>query len=147
MPELPDVVAYIAALEPRVVGRRLAAVRLASPFLLRTFDPPIREVEGRRVVGLRRLGKRLVFDLENNLHIVLHLMISGRLHWRASGAKLAGKMALAAFDFENGTLVLTEASSRKGPPCIWCAARQPSLTSSAEASRCSAPIWSPFGGR
>ena len=113
MPELPDVVAYIAALEPRVVGRRLAAVRLASPFLLRTFDPPIREVEGRRVVGLRRLGKRLVFDLENNLHIVLHLMISGRLHWRASAAKLAGKMALAAFDFENGTLVLTEASSRK----------------------------------
>jgi len=113
MPELPDILAYIAALEPRVVGRRLDRVRLASPFLLRTFDPPVQAVEGGRVTGLRRLGKRIAFQLDNNIYIVLHLMISGRLHWRGAGLKLAGKRNLAAFDFENGTLLLTEASSKK----------------------------------
>ena len=113
MPELPDVVAYIAALESRVVGRRLARIRLKSPFLLRSIEPPVSEAEGRRVVGLRRLGKRIAFELDNNIYIVVHLMISGRLHWKAAGAKLAGRSALAAFDFETGTLVLTEASSKK----------------------------------
>jgi|SRR5215471_967040 len=113
MPELPDVVAYIAALESRVVGKRLARIRLKSPFLLRSIEPPVSEAEGRRVVGLRRLGKRIAFELDNNIYIVIHLMISGRLHWRAAGAKLAGRSALAAFDFETGTLVLTEASSKK----------------------------------
>jgi len=113
VPELPDVVAYIAALESRVVGRRLARIRLKSPFLLRSIEPPVSEAEGRRVVGLRRLGKRIAFELDNNIYIVVHLMISGRLHWKAAGAKLAGRSALAAFDFETGTLVLTEASSKK----------------------------------
>ena len=113
MPELPDVVAYIAALEPRVVGKRLTRIRLKSPFLLRSIEPPVSEAEGRRVVGLRRLGKRIAFELDNNIYIVIHLMISGRLHWKAAGAKLAGRSALAAFDFETGTLVLTEASSKK----------------------------------
>ena len=113
MPELPDVVAYIAALEPRVVGQRLKRVRLSSPFLLRTIDPPIREAEGAKVVGLRRLGKRIVFGLDNNIYIVIHLMISGRLHWRPKGAKASGRTGLAAFDFEDGTLVMTEASSKK----------------------------------
>jgi formamidopyrimidine-DNA glycosylase len=113
MPELPDVVAYLTALEPRVLGTRLVRVRLASPFLLRTFDPPITAVEGKQVVGLRRLGKRIVFDLEGDLHLVLHLMIAGRLHWKKSVAGLTARTALAAFDFPDGTLLLTEAGSKK----------------------------------
>src|SRR5215813_12924253 len=113
MPELPDILAYIAALEPRVVGRRLEKAALASPFLLRTFDPPLSAVVGKRVTGLRRLGKRIVFEMEDNLYIVFHLMIAGRLHWRPRGTRPAGKTALAAFEFEGGTLLLTEASSKK----------------------------------
>jgi formamidopyrimidine-DNA glycosylase len=113
VPELPDIAAYLVALEPRVVGKPLVRVRLASPFFLRTVDPPLAEVEGRRVVGLRRLGKRIVFDLEGDLHLVLHLMIAGRLHWKADGARLAGRTSLAAFDFPHGALVLTEAGSKK----------------------------------
>jgi formamidopyrimidine-DNA glycosylase len=113
MPELPDVVAYLTALEPRVLGTRLVRVRLASPFLLRTFDPPITAVEGKQVVGLRRLGKRIVFDLEGDLHLVLHLMIAGRLHWKKSVAGLTARTSLAAFDFPDGTLLLTEAGSKK----------------------------------
>jgi formamidopyrimidine-DNA glycosylase len=113
MPELPDVAAYLVALEPRVVGQPLERVRLASPFLLRSVEPPLSAVEGLRVLGIRRLGKRLVFDLESDLHLVLHLMIAGRLHWRPQGAKLAGRSALAAFDFAGGSLVLTEAGSKK----------------------------------
>ncbi len=113
MPELPDILAYIAALEPRVLGKRLDRIRLASPFLLRTFDPPVREAEGARVTSLRRLGKRISLRLDNNIYIVIHLMISGRLHWKGAGVKLAGKRNLAAFDFENGSLLLTEASSKK----------------------------------
>jgi formamidopyrimidine-DNA glycosylase len=113
MPELPDVVAYLTALEPRVLGARLVRVRLASPFLLRTFDPPITAVEGKQVVGLRRLGKRIVFDLEGDLHLVLHLMIAGRLHWKKSVAGLTARTSLAAFDFPDGTLLLTEAGSKK----------------------------------
>ena len=113
MPELPDIVAYLTALEPRVVGSRLVGVRLASPFLLRTFDPPITAVEGKQVEGLRRLGKRIVFDLEGDLHLVLHLMIAGRLHWKESVPGLTTRTTLAAFDFPNGTLLLTEAGSKR----------------------------------
>jgi formamidopyrimidine-DNA glycosylase len=113
MPELPDIVLYIKALEARVVGQRLERIRLASPFLLRTVSPTVAEMAGKRVTGMRRMGKRIVFELEDDLFIVIHLMISGRLHWKAPGAKVAGKVGLAAFDFENGTLLLTEASSKK----------------------------------
>ena len=113
MPELPDVTAYIAALEPRVLNRRLEAIRLASPFLLRSVAPPLADAEGRTVVSLRRIGKRIVFGLDGDLFLVLHLMIAGRLHWRGKGARLAGKGMLAAFDFDNGSLVLTESSSKK----------------------------------
>lgn len=113
MPELPDIEAYLKALEPRVLGETLRKMRLASPFLLRTVDPRPAELEGCRVVGLSRLGKRLVFELEGGLYAVLHLMIAGRLHWKAPGAKPAGKVGLAAFDFDGGTLTLTEASSKK----------------------------------
>lgn len=115
VPELPDVAAYLAALEPRLLGRRLEDIRLASPFLLRSVTPPLAEAKGRLVVSLRRIGKRIVFELDGagRLFLVVHLMVAGRLHWRASGARLAGKGMLAAFDFENGSLVLTEASSKK----------------------------------
>jgi len=113
MPELPDIAAYIHALEPRVVGRRLVGVRLASAFLLRTVQPPLASVEGKVVRELRRVGKRIAFGLENGEWLVLHLMIAGRLHWRGVGAKLAGRNALAAFDFPNGSLVLTEAGSKR----------------------------------
>ncbi|HEV2064530.1 MAG TPA: DNA-formamidopyrimidine glycosylase family protein [Thermoanaerobaculia bacterium] len=113
MPELPDIVAYLEALRPRVVGRRLDAVRIAGPFLLRSVEPSIREVEGRRVVALGRIGKRVVIEIEGGLFLVLHLMIAGRLHWRPRGARLVGRAALAAFDFADGTLLVTEAGSRK----------------------------------
>ncbi len=113
MPELPDIVIYLEALERRVLGQRLERVRLASPFLLRTATPPIRAVEGKTVRNLRRLGKRIGMGLENNLWLVLHLMIAGRLHWREPGAKLTRRNALAAFDFARGTLILTEAGSQK----------------------------------
>jgi formamidopyrimidine-DNA glycosylase len=107
MPELPDIAAYIGALEPRIVGQRLERVRLASAFLLRTVEPPIGDVEGRVVRELRRVGKRIAIGVQGELWLVLHLMIAGRLHWRAAGARLAGRQSLAAFDFENGSLVLT----------------------------------------
>ena len=113
MPELPDILGYLTALEPRVVGQRLELVRLSSPFLLRSVAPPLREAEGRRVLALRRIGKRIVFVLEGDLFLVLHLMVSGRLHWRKRGAKVGGRGALAAFDFPDGALVLSEASTRK----------------------------------
>jgi formamidopyrimidine-DNA glycosylase len=113
VPELPDVVAYLAALEPRVIGEKLEAVRLGSPFLLRSVAPPLSEAEGRTVLGLRRLGKRLIFELEDELFLVLHLMIAGRLHWRPRGARVAGRASLAAFDFPDGALLLTEASTKK----------------------------------
>ena len=113
MPELPDVVAYLTALEPRVVGQRLRGMRLASPFLLRTFEPPIQAIAGKRVERLRRLGKRIVFDFEDDLHLVLHLMIAGRLHWKKAMPGLTARTSLAAFDFPDGTLLLTEAGSKK----------------------------------
>jgi formamidopyrimidine-DNA glycosylase len=113
MPELPDVVVYIERLQPRILGVTLDRVRLVSPFLLRSVDPPIDAVRGRRVTELRRLGKRIVIGLEPDLFLVLHLMIAGRLHWKDRGAKLPGKIGLAAFDFANGTLTLTEAGTKK----------------------------------
>ena len=113
MPELPDIAAYIAALEPRVLGQTLQKIRIQSAFLLRTAVPPISAVEGRTVQELRRVGKRIAFGLDGDLWLVLHLMIAGRLHWRPAGAKLAGKNSLAAFDFFAGSLVLTEAGSKR----------------------------------
>jgi formamidopyrimidine-DNA glycosylase len=112
MPELPDIAAYITALEPRIVAQPLDRVRLASPFLLRTAQPPIKNVEGRVVRELRRIGKRIAIGVEGDLWLVLHLMIAGRLHWRPPGTKLAGRNSLAAFDFPNGSLVLTEAGTK-----------------------------------
>jgi formamidopyrimidine-DNA glycosylase len=113
MPELPDIVAYISALEPRIVGQPLLKVRLASAFLVRTAQPPLSNAEGRVVCGLRRIGKRIAIGLEGDLWLVLHLMIAGRLHWRAPEVKLQGRNTLAAFDFPNGSLVLTEAGTKR----------------------------------
>jgi formamidopyrimidine-DNA glycosylase len=113
MPELPDIVIYVESLERRIVGQPLEKIRLASPFVLRSVTPPISEAEGKRVVGLRRLGKRIVIALEADLFLVLHLMIAGRLRWVPSGSKLPGKLALAALDFPNGTLLFTEAGPKK----------------------------------
>jgi len=112
MPELPDIAAYISALEPRIVGQPIEHIRLASPFLLRTVQPSITDIEGRIVRELRRIGKRIAIGVEGDLWLVLHLMIDGRLHWRPRGAKLAGRKSLAAFDFPNGSLVLTEAGTK-----------------------------------
>lgn len=113
MPELPDVVVYIEAIAERARGHRLEAVRLASPFLLRSADPPISAAAGKTLLDMRRMGKRLVCCLEDDLFLVLHLMIAGRLHWLDRGAKIKGRVGLAAFDFDNGTLTLTEAGSKK----------------------------------
>jgi formamidopyrimidine-DNA glycosylase len=113
MPELPDVVVYLECLHPRIVGQILEKVRLSSPFLLRSVEPPLTQAQGKTVQGLRRLGKRIVFALEDELFLVLHLMIAGRLHWKARGAKPPGKIGLAAFDFPGGTLILTEAGTKK----------------------------------
>src|SRR5579863_9871486 len=112
MPELPDITAYTSALETRIVGQPIEHMRLASPFLLRTVQPSITDVEGRIVRELRRIGKRIAIGMERDLWLVLHLMIAGRLHWRPRGAKLAGRRSLAAFDFPNGSLVLTEAGTK-----------------------------------
>jgi len=112
MPELPDIAAYITALEARIVGQRLERVRLGSPFLLRSVQPPLGSVDGRVVEGLRRVGKRIAIGVEGDLWLVLHLMIAGRLHWKKPGAKLGGRQNLAAFDFPDGSLLLTEAGSK-----------------------------------
>jgi formamidopyrimidine-DNA glycosylase len=113
VPELPDILLYLHALEPRIVGQRLDRIRLASPFLVRSVDPPISAAEGRSVHSLRRLGKRIVIGLEGDLYLVLHLMIAGRLRWRERGAAIPGKVGLAAFDFATGSAILTEAGSRR----------------------------------
>jgi formamidopyrimidine-DNA glycosylase len=113
MPELPDITAYITALEARIVGQVLERVRLGRPFLLRSVEPQLAEVEGRKVREVRRVGKRIAIGVEGDLWLALHLMIAGRLHWRTKGARLAGRQNLAAFDFSNGSLVLTEAGSKR----------------------------------
>ena len=113
MPELPDITVYLAALQRRIIGQRLLRIRVASPFLVRTFEPTLETAEGKEVRELRRLGKRIAIGLEGELWLVLHLMIAGRLHWKPAGAKLAGKYSLAAFDFPDGTLLLTEAGSKR----------------------------------
>jgi len=113
MPELPDVVVYIEALERRIRGQVLNRLRLGSPFVLRTFDPPVSAVSGHRVASLRRIGKRIVLELDGDLFIVIHLMIAGRFKWLAPNAKIPGKLGLAAFDFDDGTLLLTEAGSKR----------------------------------
>jgi len=112
VPELPDIAAYLDALETRIVGQKLERVRIGSPFLLRSVDPPLASAEGRLVHGLRRIGKRIAIGVEGDLWLVLHLMIAGRLHWRPAGAKLDGRKNLAAFDFPTGSLVLTEAGAK-----------------------------------
>ncbi len=113
MPELPDILAYLAALGPRVVGKRLESVRLGSPFLLRSIAPPLKDAERRTVVGLERIGKRIVLELEGEHFLILHLMVAGRLHWKKKAGKVGGRGAVAAFDFTDGSLVLSEASRKK----------------------------------
>src|ERR1700759_1799312 len=113
MPELPDVTVYLEALDARITGHTLTRIRLGNPFVLRTVEPSAQEVAGRRVVGLHRLGKRIVIELEGEFFIVIHLMIAGRFKWLATGAKIPGKLGLAAFDFDDGTLLLTEAGSKR----------------------------------
>ena len=113
MPELPDILLYLHALRPRIVGRRVTGVRLATPFLLRSVDPPLSAVDGRMISGVRRLGKRIVIEAEGELFLVFHLMIAGRFRWKAPGAAIPGKVGLFALDFENGSLILTEAGSKR----------------------------------
>jgi formamidopyrimidine-DNA glycosylase len=113
MPELPDVELYLHALRPRIVDRRLEAVRFASPFLLRSISPPLETLLGRKVVSVRRLGKRIVWALEDDYFVIIHLMIAGRFRWKERGAAIPGKVGLAAFDFDNGTLIFTEAGSKR----------------------------------
>ena len=113
MPELPDITLYIEALEQRVLGARLESVRISHPFLLRTFDPPLSALNGRKVVAFRRLGKRIAFGFEGDHWLVLHLMIAGRLHWFPTGTKRSARAALAVFEFETGTLTLTEAGTKR----------------------------------
>ena len=112
MPELPDILLYLHALRPRVVGHRVLRARLASPFLLRSIDPPLAAVEGRAIVDLHRLGKRIVFEAERELFLVFHLMIAGRFRWKPAGAKIPGKLGQLALDFEHGSLLLTEAGTK-----------------------------------
>jgi formamidopyrimidine-DNA glycosylase len=113
VPELPDIVAYVDALSERIAGVTMVRVRVASPFLVRSIAPPIRDLEGQRVLEVRRVGKRIAFGFESGAWMVLHLMIAGRLHWRKPDAPIGGRTTLAAFDFSNGTLVLTEAGTKK----------------------------------
>ena len=113
MPELPDILLYLHALAPRVVGHRVQRVRLTTPFLLRSIDPPLSAVEGKTISALHRLGKRIVFEFEGELFLVLHLMIAGRLRWKATGAKVPGNVGLLAIDFAHGTLILTEAGTKR----------------------------------
>ena len=113
MPELPDIVVYVESLDARIVGQRLRRVRLLSPFLLRTAVPPMADIDGKRVIGVQRLGKRIVIALETDLFLVLHLMIAGRLRWLEGGSKPPGRITLALFEFDHGTLAFTEAGSKR----------------------------------
>src|SRR2546430_13149211 len=120
MPELPDVTVYVEALRERVLGTRLERIGLATPCVLRSVDPPLGDVVGRTVTGVRRLGKRIVLALDAERFVVVHLMIAGRLHWKAAGARPPGRIGVAAFDFTTGTLVMTEAGGKKraGVPLV-----------------------------
>ena len=113
MPELPDILLYIESLKPRIVGQSLERIRLASPFLVRSVAPPITTIEGKTVRALSRLGKQIVWQFDDDLYLVIHLMIAGRFQWKEKHAKIPGKLGLAAFDFGTGTLILTEAGSKK----------------------------------
>src|SRR2546425_4834113 len=113
MPELPDITIYLEALQPRIVGQPLQRARIVSPSLLRTVDPPLSAAEGRTVVGLRRLGKRIVWEMQGDIFLVFHLMIAGRFKWRPAGTRPPAKVGLASFDFPTGTLLLTEARPKK----------------------------------
>jgi formamidopyrimidine-DNA glycosylase len=113
MPELPDILLYLHALRPRIVGRRVEKVRLATPFLLRSVDPPLSAVEGRTIVDLHRLGKRIAMEAEGKLFLVFHLMIAGRFRWKEKGTKIPNKVGLLALDFEHGSLILTEAGTKR----------------------------------
>lgn len=113
MPELPDIELYLHALRPRIVGHTLERIRIASPFLVRSVDPPIDQAFDKKVIALRRLGKRLIWQLDSDLFLIIHLMIAGRFKWADRGAKVPGKVGLAAFDFDHGTLILTEAGSQR----------------------------------
>ena len=113
LPELPDILLYLHALRPRILGRRVEAVRLASPFLLRSIDPPLEAIQGRLIIDLHRIGKRIVMEAEGELFLIFHLMIAGRFRWKPRGSKIPGKVGLFAIDFDNGTLILTEAGSRR----------------------------------
>jgi formamidopyrimidine-DNA glycosylase len=113
MPELPDILLYLHALRPRIVGQRITGVRLVSPFLLRSIDPPLASIEGRRVIDLHRIGKRVVIEMEGELFLVFHLMIAGRFRWKPAGAPVPGKVGLLAIDFENATLIMTEAGTKR----------------------------------
>jgi formamidopyrimidine-DNA glycosylase len=124
VPELPDITLYLEALTPRVLNQRLERLRIANPFLVRTVDPPVGAAEGRAVIGLHRLGKRIVVAFEDDLFLVLHLMIAGRLRWRERGAAIPGKVGLAAFDFPTGSVILTEAGSRRQASLHVVAGRQ-----------------------
>jgi formamidopyrimidine-DNA glycosylase len=113
VPELPDVELYLHALTPRVIRQRIEGVRIGNPFIVRSFDPPVTEIVGHTVNSLRRLGKRIVFGLDDDLFVIVHLMIAGRFRWRERGATIPGKVGLLAFDFTNGTLLLTEQGSKR----------------------------------
>jgi formamidopyrimidine-DNA glycosylase len=126
VPELPDITVYIEALESRLIGQRLERTRIAKPFLLRSVDPPIGEAAGKLVTGMRRMGKRIVMEMEDDLFLVIHLMIAGRLRWLPVGAKVPGKIGLAAFDFPTGNLILTEAGSKRRAS-LWLVRGEPAL--------------------
>jgi len=144
VPELPDIAIYLEALERRVLGQTLDRVRVASPFLLRTAQPPLTDAQGRKVTTLRRLGKRLAFGLEGDWWLVLHLMIAGRLHWREVGAPLAKRVGLAAFDFASGTLVLTEAGPGSGRHSTWRRVSQACGLTIREDWKCWSALWRSF---
>ena len=143
MPELPDVELYLHALRTRVVGLPVERVRTGNPFVVRTYDPPISAIEGVKILGLERLGKRLVFAFDDDLFMIVHLMIAGRFRWRERGAAIPGKIGLMAFDFAAGTLLFTEAGSSARPPSISCAALRRFARTIRAASRC----WTPTSTR
>ena len=140
MPELPDILLYLHALQSRIVGRRVTSVRLVSPFLLRTVDPPLSAIEGRLVTALHRLGKRIVLEAEDELFLIFHLMIAGRFRWKPPGSRIPGKGGLVALDFEAGTLILTEAGARLRCTSCGDATRWPNTIRAGSRSRTCRPF-------